>query len=239
MAARLGDEALAGRLIAGDPACSAARVNAPGYAAVPEFNIYCWTLGFGVSPHEVALKHGHRGVYDRLIAASPARVLLMEAAMRGDEPAVRGALAEDPSLIASLTTSDHAQLAQAIFHGRFAAAALMLRLGFDPKARGTDGGTALHMACWMGHVPLVAQLLSLRVPIDDVDPTHGGTPLGWAAFGSVHRCAEGADYVGVIERLIAAGANMNLAGNGAGRSMIQMAEGNADVQAVLRRHLAR
>ena len=190
-----------------------------------------------MSPHEVALKHGHRGVYDRLIAASPARVLLMEAAMRGDEPAARAALAQDRSLIASFTAADHAQLAQAIFHGRFAAAELMLHLGFDPKARGTDGGTALHMACWMGHLPLVERLLSLNVPIDDVDPTHGSTPLGWAAFGSVHRRAKDADYVAVIDRLVAAGANVNRTGNGDGQSLVQMAEGNVDVQATLRRHL--
>ena len=236
MAAGLGDEELAGLLIAADPACVGARVNAPGYTAVPEFNIYCWTLGFGVSPHEVALKHGHREIYDRLVAASPARVLLLEAASRGDERGARAALARDPSLIASLTAADHGQLAQAIFHGRFAAADLMLRLGFDPKARGTDGGTALHMACWMGHLPLVEQLLSLNVPIDDVDPTHGSTPLGWAAFGSVHRCVKGADYVGVVERLLAAGASTTLPGNGGGRSMVEMADGNPEVQAALRRH---
>ena len=234
MAAALGDDELAGLLIAADPACVSARVNAPGYAAVPEFNIYCWTLGFGVSPHEVALKHGHRAVYDRLIAASPARVLLMEAAMRGDEAGARAALAQDPSLIASFTAADHAQLAQAIFHGRFAAAELMLRLGFDPKARGTDGGTALHMACWMGHVPLVEQLLSLNVPIDDVDPTHGSTPLGWTAFGSVHRCAKGADYVTVVKTLIAAGADTTLPGNADGCSLVEMAEGNPAVQAALK-----
>ena len=136
-----------------------------------------------------------------------------------------------------MTAADHAQLAQAIFHGRFAAAELMLRLGFDPKARGTDGGTALHMACWMGHLPLVEQLLSLNVPIDDVDPTHGSTPLGWTAFGSVHRRAKDADYVTVVKRLIAAGADRTLPGNADGCSLVEMAEGNPTVQAVLRNGL--
>ncbi len=233
MAACLGNDELAGLLIADDPACVSARINAPGYAPVPEFNIYCWTLGFGMSPHEVALKYGHRGVYDRLIAASPARVMLMEAAMRGDESAARAALSQDRLLIASFTAADHGRLAQAIFDGRFGAAELMLRLGFDPKGRGTDGGTALHMACWMGHVALVEQLLALEVPIDDVDPTHGSTPLGWALFGSVHRCAKGADYVTVVERLIAAGADRTLPGNAGGRSLVEVADGNPIVQAVL------
>ena len=72
MAARLGDVALATRLLDTDPACVAARVNEPGYPPVPPFNIYCWSLGFGMSPHEVALKFGHRDVHDLLAARSPA-----------------------------------------------------------------------------------------------------------------------------------------------------------------------
>ena len=68
MAARLGDVALATRLLDTDPSAVAARINEPGYPPVPPFNIYCWTLGFGMSPHEVALKFGHRDVHDLLAA---------------------------------------------------------------------------------------------------------------------------------------------------------------------------
>jgi ankyrin repeat protein len=111
----------------------------------------------------------------------------------------------------------------------------MLRLGFDPACRGTDGGTALHMASWMGNVEMVERLLALGVAIDDVDPEHGSTPLGWAAFGSVQRCARRGDYVSVVERLVAAGANVKAPGNRAGRTMLSMAEGNPGVQQALRR----
>src|SRR5690606_23835422 len=41
MAARLGDLALIARLIDDDPSCLAARINAPDYAPVPPFSIYC------------------------------------------------------------------------------------------------------------------------------------------------------------------------------------------------------
>jgi hypothetical protein len=113
----------------------------------------------------------------------------------------------------------------------------MIDLGFDPLAPGMDGGSALHAACWVGNVSLVERLLARGgVPVDAGDPTHGSPPLGWAAFGSTQRRAAGGDYVGVIDRLVAAGADVTASGNKFGRSMMQMAEGNPAVQAALRRH---
>ena len=236
MAARLGDVALATRLLDADPACVAARINEPGYPPVPPFNIYCWSIGFATTPHEAALKFDHRNVHDLLVARSPTRVRFINALLTADEHAASAVLAEDPSLLPSLTRQDHAHLAHAIFQERFDAADLMLRLGFDPAAPGVDGGTALHAACWMGNVRMVEQLLARGgVPLDTRDPTHLGTPLGWAAFGSVHRRAAGADYPGVVDRLVAAGADIKAA-NGEGGSVLQTAHGNPAMQEALRRH---
>ena len=237
MASRLGDVSLATRLLDTDPACVAARINEPGYPPVPPFNIYCWSIGFGMSPHEAALKFDHRDVYDLLVARSPARIRLLNALLTADEQAARSVLAEDPSLFPSLTRQDHGRLAHAIFHERFDAAGLMLELGFDPSAPGVDGGTALHAACWVGSVRMVERLIARGgTPIDARDPTHQSTPLGWAAFGSVHRRAAGADYPAVADRLVAAGADITAAGNGDGLTLVAMAQGNPAMQEALRRH---
>ena len=113
----------------------------------------------------------------------------------------------------------------------------MLRLGFDPAAPGVDGGTALHAACWVGSVRMVERILARGgVSLDARDPTHQSTPLGWAAFGSVHRRARGADYPGVVDRLVAAGADVTAVGNGDGRTLTEMAQGNPAMQETLRRH---
>jgi ankyrin repeat protein len=240
MAAHLGDADLATRVFERDPDCLSARINEPGYEPVPPLHIYCWTLGFGLSPHEVARRAGHRDVRDLLLARSPAPVRLIEAALAGDEPAVQEVLRVEPSVVASLTEREHRHLAFAIFHGRYAAARILLRLGFDPAAPGADGGSALHAACWVGHADLVGRILETgRVPVDSRDPTHGSTPLGWAAFGSAQRRAAGGDYAGVIERLAAAGADVTAPGNRAGRTLVEMAHGNPEVQATLRRLGAR
>ena len=240
MAARLGDISLANRVLDSDPGCVAARINEPGYPPVPPLHIYCWTLGFGLSPQDVALNFEHRDIHDLLVARSPARVRFIDALLNADEPTVNGILAVDPSLLSSLTGRDHGRLAQAIFQERFAAADLMLRFAFDPSAPGIDGGTALHAACWVGNVRMVERILERGgVPLDARDPTHQSTPLGWAAFGSVHRRAAGGDYPAVVDRLVAAGANITAVGNREGRSLLTMAQGNPTMQDALRRHGAK
>lgn len=237
MAARLGDLPLATRLVDADPGCLAARINEPGYLPVPPLHIYCWTLGFGLSPHDVALKFGHPEIRDLFVARSPARIRFINALVNADERAANDLLAQDPSLLSSLSRSDHGRLAQAIFDGRFDAADLMLRLGFDPSAPGVDGGTALHAACWMGNVHMVGRILERGgTSVDANDPTHQSPPLGWAAFGSVHRRAAGGDYPAVVDLLVGAGANITAVGNREGRSLVAMAKGNSTMQDALRRH---
>jgi ankyrin repeat protein len=236
MAARLGDVALATRLLDADPTAAGAIVHEPGYAPVPPFHIYCWALGFGLSPHAVARKYGHQAVVDVLEARSSPRNLLRTAILAGDAGGVQALLRRHPSLLPSLTPADHGHLAHAIFHEHFDAADIMLDLGFDPAAPGVDGGTALHAACWVGNLPMVERLLALgRVALDARDPTHGSTLLGWASFGSVNRKARGSDYPAVAERLVEAGADITAAGNRNGHSLLQMAHGNPAMQATLRR----
>jgi ankyrin repeat protein len=156
--------------------------------------------------------------------------------MAGDESTARAALDADPSIMASLTREDHGRLAVTIFFEHYPAAEVMLTLGFDPAAPGIDGGTALHAACWLGNVRLVERILERGgVGLDARDPKHESTPLGWTAFGSVHRRARGADYPAVAQRLVAAGADITAVGNKLGRSLLGMAEGNTTMQDALRR----
>ncbi len=182
-----------------------------------------------------ALKFGHRDVHDLLVARSPVRIRFLNALLSADAHTANPALAETPSLLTSLTPQDHAQLVLAIFHERFDAADLMLRIGLDPAAPGVDGGTALHAACWVGSVRMVERILARgSVPLDARDPTHRSTPLDWAAFGSVHRRSAGADYAAVADRLVAAGADITALGNGPGRTLLEMTEGNPSMQEALR-----
>ena len=97
-----------------------------------------------------------------------------------------------------------------------------------------DGGSALHAACWVGNVRMVESILAHGgIPLDSRDPTHQSTPLGWAAFGSVHRRSPSGDYPLVVERLVSAGADITAVGNGRGLTLVQMAAGNRAMQETL------
>jgi ankyrin repeat protein len=210
MPARLGDPDLARHLIESDRSCLAARVNTAGYPPVVPFNIYCWTLGWGLSPHEVALRFGHREMYELFVAESPADVRLLEACSRADEAAARATLAEHPGLVQRLRPQDQSLLPFSMFHGRVESVRLMLSLGFDPMARGTDDGTLLHMACWHGNEDITSLLLRDhrdRIELDDRDATHDGTPLGWAVHGSLNSPHKHQGrYAAVVRMLLEAGA---------------------------------
>ena len=81
-----------------------------------------------------------------------------------------------------------------------------------PSFRGVVGGspegTLLHHAAWIGSPELVERLLERGA--DPVAPSgaHFDTPLAWAVHGSQHHHVPDRDLVGVAERLVAAGAEI-------------------------------
>jgi hypothetical protein len=235
MAARLGDLALAKALIGANPLCVGVRVNWPGYDPVPPFNIYCWTLGFFASPHEVALKYGHREVYEQIDGVSPPVVRFVDAAWTGDTQRAKKVLKTHGNVTNELEPKHHALLAHAAHHQRDQAVKLMTELGFDPMVGGTDGGSALHQAAWVGRADYISILLPrATAALNRRDPTHGVTPLSWAAHGSVHRCNANGDYAQTIELLVAAGAGKSMPDD-PGYSFVERADGNPQIQALLRR----
>lgn len=235
MPARLGRLALAEQLIDADPNCIAARTSIKGYDRVPAEGIYNWVLGFHLSPHEVAMRFGNQDVYDLLYRRSSPKIRLLDAAMRADEPTARSTLRDEPALLKKLQPEDHALLACAAIQNRTDAVKLMLELGFDPMARALDGGSALHMAAWVGNCTMIQELLQRNADLHQLDPTYGASPLSWAAYGSVHRKCEGSDYAAAIELLVRSGADVKIPGNKYGSTMVGMADGNPQIQDLLRR----
>jgi hypothetical protein len=74
--------------------------------------IYQWTLGWHVSPHDVAREFGHEEI-NLLMEHSPADVKLIAACWAGDENAVKLLVAENPGPARGLTEADRRQVAHA------------------------------------------------------------------------------------------------------------------------------
>jgi ankyrin repeat protein len=127
--------------------------------------------------------------------------LAIAAVARGERP--EGDLPED------LDPDAQEVLVLAALHG---SAGLVLEL-VGPEFRGVVGGspagTLLHHAAWVGDAELVGDLLAAGIPADAGSGAEFDTPLAWAALASCEHHVLGRDYVGVAERLTAAGAQVD------------------------------
>ena len=230
IAAALGDVDLIQRLLDADPECIRLRVNEHFF---PKRNprsggtIYQWTLGFHVSPHEVAKQFGHEEVFQVLMARSPADVKLLAACWSGaDEAAVKALVAEHPELTRSVTDAYAHQVADAARNNNLGAVRLMLAAGLPVDGRGQHGGTPLHWAAWHGNAEMVKLLLSYRPPLESSDNDFHAKPIGWAVHGSENGWnRDKGDYGATVEALLASGAQL-----------LEKLGGTDVVQAVLRRH---
>ena len=142
-----------------------------------------------------------------LFERSPADVALAAACEIGDAVRTKAITAAHPQLTASLSAELARRLPDAAETDRTAAVALMLEAGWPVDVRGEHGATALHWASWNGNLALLNHVLRHAPPLEVTDMSYGGTPLGWAIYGSTNgwRCQTG-DYGGVVKALLAAGA---------------------------------
>jgi ankyrin repeat protein len=80
--------------------------------------------------------------------------------------------------------------------------------GFFGHVGDGPAGTLLHHACWVGNAAIVARLLERGADPVAKSGAEFDTPAAWAALGSQYHATPGRDYVAVIERLLAAGAEL-------------------------------
>ena len=210
MAAALGDAELVRKHLEAEPGSIHTRVGAEYF---PMSNpraggsIYQWTLGWHVSPHEVAKQFGHEDVFRLLMQSSPADVRLMVACWSADESGVKKLLSENPGLVAQLPEAVRRQVAHAARNNNLAAVRLMLAAGLPVDALGQHRATPLHWAAFHGNAEMTQEILRYHPPLEKTDADFDATPLGWAIHGSEHgwHSATG-NYAGTVEALLKAGA---------------------------------
>lgn len=209
MASAVGDLELATRLLDADPELIHTRVSEEYF---PKLNphsggtIYQWTLGFHVSPHQVARKFGHDSVFQLLWERSPATVKLLTACWLGEEATAEAIRAEHPSVAAELSNAEKRNIAHAARNNNASAVRLFLECGFPIDARGQHQGTPLHWAAFHGNHGMVQLLLQHSPPLETTDADFHATPLGWAIHGSEHGWyAQTGDYAATVDSLLQAG----------------------------------
>ncbi|MBC7897027.1 MAG: ankyrin repeat domain-containing protein [Cytophagaceae bacterium] len=215
-------------LLQADPAQLEWRIGDGAYGEHPpsSYHIYFWTIGTGRSPMDVAAQYGQQDVLTVMREFASPRQRLLSACRRGEETEVRAVLHEHPRILESLQPSDHRLAADAAWAGNARALTLMLELGFDPRVKGHEGGTALHCAAWEGSVECVAALLAradARELVTIEDSQFHATPLGWCMHGSLH-ANPNRDRARIARMLLEAGSNLDLGDR----------EASPEVEAILR-----
>ena len=233
-AARLGDTNLVERCLRDDPASAEARVNLPPCTA-PGGHIYAWTLGFDVSPADVARKFGHTDIAQTIVSRLSPKARLLDALWCGDETRTRQELQRYPTAAAELNaqTRQHSPLAMAAWWYKPDSVRLMLDAGFDPHGTGVHRSTPIDRAAFHGYADIVAMLLA-HDPNPPLAFTNefGGTPLGACIYGSLNGWQTGhpQDYARTLSLLLEAGSKLDPA---------ELPSGNDELDAVMRAWLKR
>lgn len=212
MASALGDVELVRHQLEADPDCIHMRVSGEYFHMInPRAGgtIYQWTLGWYVSPHDVAKQCGHEHVFRLLMERSPADVRFIAACWNADQSAVKAVVDEHPELVSRLSDAYKRQVAHAARNNNLAAVRLMLASGFPVDALGQHGATPLHWSAFHGNAEMAREILRYGPPLEQMDADFNGTPLSWAIHGCEHGwfCQTG-DYVATVEALLKAGAKV-------------------------------
>jgi ankyrin repeat protein len=213
-AARLGDRGLVERCLRDDPQCAEARVNRSPFTA-PGLHIYGWTLGFDLTPPDVARKFGHTDVADLIVSWLSPKAQLIDALWCGDSERAHRELDRHPTALKEIEPHEHSLMAAAAWWYRPDSVRLMLEYGFDPHATGAHNSTPLDRASFHGYADIVATLLS-RDPNPPL--THqnefGGIPLGACIHGSLNGWKTGhpQNHVRTLKLLLEAGSPLDTTG---------------------------
>src|SRR4051812_21882918 len=212
MAAALGDSELVRKHLDADPDCIHMRVSNEYFPMINSKaggTIYQWTLGWYVSPHDVAKQFGHEAVFRLLMERSPNDVKLVAACWSADETAAKTLLRENPEIVAGLSQAYQRQVAHAARNNNLAAVRIMLAVGLPVDAVGQHRATPLHWAAFHGNAEMAREILRYNPPLEQIDGDFKSTPLGWAIHGSENGWyCEAGNYGATVEALLDAGAKL-------------------------------
>ncbi|PWR23865.1 ankyrin repeat domain-containing protein [Zavarzinia compransoris] len=164
----------------------------------------------GTGAYGLALRFGLTEVAEMLAAAGHAEPLsedeqFIAACAAGDEATARRLQARRPDLPGALAPARLSLLSELAALGRGAAVEVMVRLGWPIESRGGDwAASALNQAVFIGDAAMTRFLLEHGA---DWQARHGfgDNACGTLSWASVNEPADGGDWPGCAEALIAAG----------------------------------
>jgi hypothetical protein len=149
-------------------------------------SIYIYGFGLTRTPHMLALKFGHKAVFELLMQRSPGRLRLLQAAELGNEALFQQILQKHTALFARLTANASRRLIGTAIRNNDRAVKLLVEADWPVNVAMDNNQTPLHYAAWHGNLAMVNVLLAHEATVNVFESEHGGSPLGWALHGSLH-----------------------------------------------------
>ena len=210
MASAIGDLALVERILNDDPETIRVTVgerNFPKRNPESGGTIYIYGFGLTKSPHMIAHQFGHAAVFALLMQRSPNWLRLINAAEVGEEVYFQRVLTDHPQLFQKLSANAARRIIGVAVRNNTRALHQLLSAGWPAQPAMDNGQTALHFAAFHGNLEMVRELIAHNAPVNVFEKEHGGSPLAWALYGSLHGWHRNkGDYAGVTRALLAAGA---------------------------------
>lgn len=231
-AARLGDSRLVEQCLRGDPGFAEARIGRPPFVG-PGMHIYGWTLGFDLTPADVARKFGHPQAVELILSRLSPTARLIDALWCGDAERTRSEIAQHPLSFVDLHPDDKSLLSSAAWWYRPEGVRLMLEVGFDPHVTGAHRSMPLDRASFHGYADIVEMLLA-----EDPNPPltfkneFGAIPLRTCIYGSMNGWHTGypQNHARTVQLLLEAGSPLD---------PTTLPTGNDELDAVMRAWLKR
>ncbi|HEY4212728.1 MAG TPA: ankyrin repeat domain-containing protein [Steroidobacteraceae bacterium] len=215
--ARWGDSPLVERCLRDDPASADERIGRGKFTA-PGLHIYGWTLGLGqtlgfdLSPADVARKFGHPQIAEKIVSRLSPEARLADALWCGDRERARAEISQRPNAVQEMHPADRSLLASAAWWYRPESVRLMLEVGMDPHVPGAHRSTPLDRASFHGYADIVSMLLEEdpHPPITDRNE-FGGIPLGACVYGALNGWKTGfpQDHARTLTLLLEAGSPLD------------------------------
>jgi ankyrin repeat protein len=167
--------------------------------------IYSWTIGWFATPHMAASKAGQEDALAALWKRSPPAIELLNACLLNDETRMKR-LTSEGCAGGEAAESCQSFVAHSARNNNHVAVRNLLQCGFDPKATGQHGATALHWAAFHGNVQMLLESLKHTDDLSAKDADYDCTPLQWARQGVMagwHK--DTGDFASVAKLLLEAG----------------------------------
>lgn len=210
-AARWGDSRLVEKCLRDDPSSADARLGRGAFTA-PGMHIYSWTLGFELSPADVARKFGHPQIAEKTVSRLSPAAKLVDALWCGDAKRAHAEISQRPDAVKEMHPADKSLLASAAWWYRPESVRLMLEVGMDPHVPGAHRSTPLDRASFHGYADIVSMLLEgdPNPPITERNE-FGGMPLGACVYGSLNGWKTGypQDHARTLTLLLEAGSPLD------------------------------